>query len=267
MNASPDFTFSIAGEGIAIDPATGLLTIATEALMAGVGVVLTGRDASGAPTSAFRVTVRLGEEAEEPAVAAPSVTGALPDLVLVTAAESFRVETAGVFAGAGLGFSVAGGDGAIDPATGALDLPLGLLRTAETVTVTAANAAGAARASFALTILAMAPPVATGGAGDLLWPLAAGTRSVSTQAWFEGADLSYALEAAPEGVTILPGSGLVTIPTGAPLDGIVTVRAGNAGGAARQSFRVTVAATAPAPEAGTPAAAQDGEWNLEQVTE
>ncbi|MFQ8431926.1 hypothetical protein [Amaricoccus sp. W119] len=364
MNALPDFTFDLAGEGVAFDPGTGLLTIATEALVKGIGVVMTARDASGTPTGAFRITVRLtddgtGTEPEpevpvapevvtapalsgpglvgvamaldtgrwsgtpEPGIAiewlrdgvaiegatgtsylpvalddetrlgarvtarnaageasaetapvaiarvAPSATGTLADLVLVRGEGMIRVETGAVFAGEALGFSVTGGDGVIDPATGALELPLGTPRSQEEVTVSARNSGGTARAGFRLTILAMAPPEPAGIIGDLVAPLGAGARSVSTQAGFTGEDLSYTLETAPPGVTILPGSGLVTVPTALALDGLVTVRAANAGGEARQSFRVTVGATTTPPiETETiPAAALDGEWSLDQVTE
>lgn len=368
MNASPDFTFDLTGEGVAFDPGTGLLTIATEALVKGVGVVMTARDASGTPTGAFRITVWLsddgtgpGPDPEEPvtpeaplpvaltppalsgpglvgvamaldtgrwsgtpepelaiewlrdgvpiagadgtsylpgdlddetrlgarvtarnalgearaetaAVAiarvAPSATGTLADLVLVRGEAAVRVEAGAAFAGEALGFSVTGGDGVIDPATGALDLPLGTLRTREEVTVSARNSGGTATAGFRLTILAMAPPEPAGTIGDLAVPLGAAVRSVSTQAGFTGEELAYALETAPPGVTILPGSGLVTVPAALALDGLVTVRAANAGGEARQSFRVTVGATTPPIATETiPAAALDGEWSLDQVTE
>ena len=253
MKALPDFTFSVAGEGVAIDPATGLLTIATEALLSGVGVVLTARDATGTPVSAFKITVTLADDGTgggtEP-VAAPEVVGALADLALTQGEGTVRVETAGVFSGTGLVFSVAGGEGVIDAATGALDLPLGTLRAAETVVVTATNAGGVAQARFALTIAAPLPAVAapevSGALADQFYALAEGTASISTQAYFSGEDLVYALEAAPGDVTLQPGSGLVTVPTGAALEGRVTVSATNAGGTARLSFGVAVRATATA---------------------
>jgi hypothetical protein len=342
LTAFPDFTLDLAGGGAALDPAAGTLTLSGAALAQGLGFTLMARDAEGAPTAAFRVTLTL-RDAAEPTVApalvgapallgaglvgqpitldpgiwsgvpapeleyiwlrdgveipgatdpvylpgvaedgallgarvtarnsaglasaetatlrvteiAPSAIGALADLALVQGAGRHRVEAGAAFAGAGLAFEVAGpgegdggpGEGAvIDPVTGALDIPLDRLREAEIVTVTARNSGGAAVVRFAVTVRAgvsTAPPEVTGTPSDLAYPLGAGAASVSTQAYFTGADLAYALETAPEGVSILPGSGLVSIPTGAPLDGVVTVRAENAGGAARLSFRVAVRA-------------------------
>ncbi len=174
MNALPDFTFSVTGEGVTIDPATGLLSIATERLLAGLGVVLTARDASGTPTSAFRIIVTLAGTGEE------------------------------------------AGDGEDD----------GEDEEPEPEPVAA--------------------PEVTGALADQIYALGDGARDVSAQAHFSGEDLVYALEAAPAGVTIQPGSGLVTIPTIAALDGPVTVTATNAGGVARLSFRVTVRSMATA---------------------
>ena len=213
---------------------------------------LPGAAEDGARLSA-RVTARnaAGEARAETGTllvtqVAPSAIGALADLALELGPGTRRVAAGAVFAGAGLGFSVAGpaGIGAgIDPATGALDIALGVACEAGIVTVTARNSGGAAVARFALTIR-VAAPRAVGSIGDLAYPLgaapAAVPASVSTQAHFSGADLTYALEAAPPGVSVQPGSGLVAIPTDAPIDGIATVRATNAGGAATQSFRVVV---------------------------
>lgn len=338
LNAFPDFTLGISGDGIALDPDGGALTISAAALVAGLGFTITRRDATGVVTDAFRVTLRLGETAEETAVApallaapalagaglvgqpvtldpgawsgtpapelgivwlrdgveipdaagesylpvaaddgahlsarvtarnaagtaraetgtlaitevAPSALGGLADLTLTKGSGTHRIETAGAFAGARLGYSVTGpgtgGGAVIDPATGALDLPRDTLRAAERVTVTARNSGGAAEVGFLVTVVpAIARPEVAGAIADQTYPLGEGTRTISTQAHFTGEDLVYALEAAPPGVTIQPGSGLVSVATGAALDGTVTVRAENAGGAATLSFRVVVRAMA-----------------------
>lgn len=222
-------------DGAAIPGATGLDYVPVAADDAAlIAARVTARNAAGtaeALTEGLRVT-RV----------APSAIGALPDLALVQGAGFHRVEAGAAFAGEGLGFSVAGFEGAaIDPATGALDLGRAALRDGAVVTVTARNSGGAAEVRFRVTVRApVAAPAVAGAPGDLLYPLGEGARSVSASAWFTGADLAYALEAAPPGVTIKAGSGLVTIPTAVALDGPVTVRATNAGGSAALSFRVVV---------------------------
>ena len=173
---------------------------------------------------------------------APVATGRLADRSLVHGAAAAVVEAAAAFAGAGLAFAVVGGGATVDAASGRVSLPADTLRRAEPVTVTATNSGGAASLGFAVTVAPALPaPVAVGTLPDLAWPLAAGSRTVSTQAGFAGEGLSYALEAAPAGATIDAGTGLVTIPTGTALGAArVTVAASNAAGRATQSFAVTV---------------------------
>ena len=70
VNASTDFTgealrFSVAGEGVSVDPATGVLRISTETLRAGLEVVVTAENSGGVATSRFRLTV-ASAPVEEP---------------------------------------------------------------------------------------------------------------------------------------------------------------------------------------------------------
>ena len=96
-----------------------------------------------------------------------------------------------------------------------------------------------------MVAVAVTPPAAVGGIADLSLPLDNASHSVSTQSGFSGTDLIFSLLAAPAGVTILPGSGLVSIAATAPLTAArITVRASNSAGAATQSFAVTVRALA-----------------------
>jgi hypothetical protein len=91
---------------------------------------------------------------------------------------------------------------------------------------------------------ALAAPAAAGDLADIELLQGSGPQTVSVQAGFAGADLVYALEAAPSGTSIRDGSGLVTIPTAAAFDAApVTVRAANAAGGLSRSFRVRVRGT------------------------
>ena len=91
-----------------------------------------------------------------------------------------------------------------------------------------------------MTVLA-APAVA--GALDAAVFAVGSTATVAAGAAFSGDALVFALDAGPEGVSVDPATGLVTIPTGAALEGAVTVRATNAvGSATGATFAVTVLA-------------------------
>jgi hypothetical protein len=211
-----------------------------------------GRELNGAVVAA-RVTARTaaGEAMAETAAitivhAVPAVTGTLDDLVLAQGAMR-TVAAAAVFTGDGLRFSAEGEGASIDPATGELILSAAALRDAHAVTVTAENSGGLAQASFALTVIAAPSAIAP---DPVILAQGAGSRTIATQAFFMGSNLVFSLTEAPEGVTIDPGAGDLTIPTGAALDATIIVRAANAVGAAVQSFAVTVLAAPVA--AGSP---------------
>jgi hypothetical protein len=152
------------------------------------------------------------------------------------------VEAAGAFAGGGLAFAAAGAGASADAGTGRVTVPTDALLAAAPVTVTAANSGGAAVTGFKVSVAAaVLPPQAIGAIADVTYTLGSGPQTVSAQAAFSGIGLGFALDAAPAGVTINQGTGLISIPTDAALAGaVVTVRAANTAGAATQSFAVTV---------------------------
>ena len=120
------------------------------------------------------------------------------------------------------------------------------------VTVTASNSGGSATTGFRVTVAApLAAPVAVGGIPDQILEQDSGPRTVSAQAAFRGEALGFALDAAPAGVGIDAGSGLVTIATDTALAAApVIVRASNAAGAATQGFAVSVRSTVTAFDEG-----------------
>ena len=81
--------------------------------------------------------------------------------------------------------------------------------------VTARNSGGAATVVFRVSVTAApalpAAPAAQGVLPDLVLEQGTGERTVSTQAGFAGEELVFALVAAPAGVSIETGSGLVRI--------------------------------------------------------
>ena len=195
---------------------------------------------------AARVTARnvAGELAAETAAIAitrtpPAAIGDPADVVLAQGAAAPVVPAATAFGGDALRFAAAGGGASIDPATGALTLPTDARRAGETVTVTATNSGGAATVEFAVTVLAA--PAASGGLEAAVFAVGS-VATVAAGAAFTGDALVFALDAGPEGVAVDPATGLVTIPTGAALEGAVTVRATNAVGAATAAFALRVLA-------------------------
>jgi hypothetical protein len=176
---------------------------------------------------------------------APVVAGTLPDLLLEAGTGVRAVEAAAAFAGEALRFTASGAGASVDPLTGVVAIPTDAELAEAPVTVTASNSGGSATTGFRVTVAAaIAAPEAVGGIPDLVLEQGAGAWTVSAQAAFRGEALAFALEAAPAGVGIDPGTGLVTIATdGALAAAPVTVRASNAAGAATQSFAVTVRST------------------------
>ena len=84
-------------------------------------------------------------------------------------------------------------------------------------------------------------PQTVGTIGALVLEQDSGTANVSAQAAFSGLDLLFALDAAPAGVAIDAGSGLVTIGTAQLIAAApVVVRASNSAGSATVQFTVTV---------------------------
>jgi hypothetical protein len=271
VNAFPDFTgeglsFSVAGEGVSVDPATGVLRISTDALRDGVEVSVTATNSGGSATTRFRLSVIAAEPAlKRPEPMAPprlSGTGRIGEAVELDPgvwdgtpapeiAVEWRRDGAGIAGAAGLAY-VPG------PEDDLADL---------TACVTARNAAGSAQAETGpLAIIRPAPAVAAGLA-DLALIQGAGEVRVEAAAAFVGAGLVYAVTGA--GARVDAATGSVAIPTDALLEAAeVTVSATNSGGSAAVAFRVSVAAAPKAPVLVTvPSLAGTGKVDSEVVVD
>jgi hypothetical protein len=149
----PSLSFSVTGEGISIDPATGVLSIATDSLREGLAVTVRARNADGSAEQSFTLSIAASAEAMviQPA---PSVIGRLADLIVSAGVQALTVEAAAVFAGTDLVFAVTGAAATVDPATGRVTIPTDTPRAAEPVTVTATNSGGTAAVTFLVTVSA-----------------------------------------------------------------------------------------------------------------
>ena len=254
MDGSQEFSaarlsFEVAGEGVAVDPATGRLSVDTDTLCTGVVVFVTATNAVGGTVGRLRLT--LAAEADVAAETAP---------VLVASP---------VIAGAAAGKGVIGTPVTLDPGTWdgvpAPELAIAWLLAGAVVEgatgpsytpvaadegkalsarVTAANAAGAASAETAAVAIVHAMPTAAAPLADVGVDAGAAPVAVAAAAAFAGAALTFAVNG--KGATIDSASGVVTIATDQLLDGErITVTATNSGGSASVSFVATVRATLP----------------------
>lgn len=238
--------FVVTGAAASIDAASGEIRLSTDALRAQETVTVTAENSGGTASSAFRVTVA----ALAPVlITAPTLSGT-PEVGGALALDP------GLWGGRpapDLAFQWRRNGTAIPGATGLVYGPEAADDGAAlSCAVTAINAGGVLEAvTEPLTVTAAtAAPETFGAIADVVFEQDGAVRTVSAQAAFRGADLIYALEAPPEGVTIDAGVGLVSILTTAPIAARLTVRASNAAGSAVQSFAVTVRSTRTVFDAG-----------------
>jgi hypothetical protein len=246
VNAATDFTgealsFSVTGEGVSVDPATGVLRILTDALREGVEVVITATNSGGAATSRFRVTVvaePVEPELVQPAVIAPPALAGSGRI-----GEPVEVD-AGLWSGQPvpeIALQWCRDGAAIDGATGSTYVPGDADdRTGLSCRVTASNAAGSAAAEAGPLAITRAAPSVVGTIADKTFVQNSGPQTVEAAGAFAGDGLVFSVSGG--GATIDAATGRVTIKTATLMAATeVTVTATNSGGAASASFRATVA--------------------------
>ena len=114
-------------------------------------------------------------------------------------------------------------------------------RSTVSARVSARNALGTAEAETTALDITYVAPEARGEMPEEIFDIGTGLQEIVVADYFSGDGLAFSVEGA--GATIDAGSGLVAVPTDAPVEGeVVTVTAMNSGGTADQSFMVTVEA-------------------------
>ena len=251
--SASSLSFSIAGDGVSIDSATGVVTIGAVSLLAGVSVVVTAAGAGGQAEASFHLKVTP---------VAPSVLAVAPVLVVAPVLAGTGL------IGAALEVDPGAWDGEPDPeltlqwlcdgapvigATGPSFTPDATQDGAVVACrVTARNAAGEALAETEAVLVVYAAPVVLGAPADVVFAQGAGAGAVPMADAFTGAALRFAVTGAGAGID--SGTGVVSIPTGVVRTAdVVAVTATNSGGSATQSFAASVLATPVA--VGTPAVA------------
>ncbi len=232
--------FSVTGTGVSHDPATGDLTIDTEALAAGITVTVAALDAAGAPGQSFQLTL----------AAAPSAGEAIPPSLVTPPAlagsgrlgEALTVDP-GTWEGVPaptLSLQWLRDGAEIDGATEAVYVP-GDEDDGRALTcrVTAQNAAGLLAAEPEPLRITRTPPLAVDLIGDVSVLEGSAAVEIDAAAAFSGTGLAFSVAGA--GAVIDAATGLVTLPTDTVQDGtLVTVTAGNSGGTAEASFLVSI---------------------------
>ena len=254
MDGSQDFSasrlsFEVAGEGVAIDPATGLLSIPADGLDS-VIVTVTATDASGGLLGRYRLTLAaLAASVEAPALrTAPALAGPA----------GAPAETVAI--GAPVTLDPGAWDGTPAPSLAVAWLLDGAVVAGATglsyvpqpaddgrslsARVTATNTAGSAAAETAPRAIVHAAPTVVASLADVTADVGAAPVTVEAAAAFAGAAITFAVSGT--GATIDSASGVVTIATDQLLDGErITVTATNSGGSAQASFAASVRATPP----------------------
>ncbi len=210
-------------------------------------VTVTATNTAGSAAQSFTVTVS--------AVTAPEPEGALAARTLPAGA-SVEVDVSAGFSGAVDSYTAASSDTSI--ATVSVNGPAltltGAKAGAATVTVTAANTAGSATQTMAVSVTSAAPAAVGSLAARTL--TAGGSAAVDVSGAFSGTVDSYTVTSSDGSVVGVALAGPVVTLTGvAAGTATVTVVAANAAGSASQTMAVTVGLPPP-PALGAPLAAQ-----------
>ena len=254
VNESPFFpdgslSFQVTGEGVSIDPATGLVTMQAASLLSGVSVLVTALNSGGRAQLDFQLELNPVATSTAPAlVDAPALegTGLVGD-ELVVQPGVWEGEPAPELALQWLC------DGApIADATRPAFTPGDMQDGADVACrITARNAAGETVAETRTVEIVRTAPVAVGVLADVVMGQGGAAQTLQAASAFAGDALRFSVAGA--GATIDPETGVATLPTDALRDAeTVTVTAENSGGAASCGFAVTVLAApaavgAPAP--------------------
>jgi hypothetical protein len=246
--------FAVEGADATIDPATGTVTIPTDARLSAAPVTVTASNSGGAAAVDFRATVA----ADVPVVVAPALIAAPALVGTAEIGREVTVEPGAWSGGPALAFQWLRDGAVIEGATAAAYVPVPADDAAALACrVTATNSAGSAEAVTEPLGVSYAAPTAKGALPELVLDEDSGDEIVEAAGDFTGENLGFAVSGA--GATVDPVTGRVTIPTAEPLEDLVTVSASNSGGTAESSFQVTVEAIAP--EEGVPALRPE-EWEI-----
>lgn len=168
MTLSPYFSgaglvYSATGPGVAIDPATGALTLLTDLPSDGAEVVITASNTAGAAEARFRLTVRIVPEAlpdtgsdtgSARPLAPPVALGPIADAVFALGTGTASLSGQAGFAGEALTYALAEAPEGVfvHPGSGLVIIPRDRPLDAARVVLLARNAAGVASQTFTVSL-------------------------------------------------------------------------------------------------------------------
>jgi hypothetical protein len=254
--------FAAAGAGATIDPATGRLTLPTDAARDAEPVTVTATNSGGAASARFLVTVEARPLSIPPLLlAAPALAGAGK----IGSPVSVEPGLWGGLPQPALAFQWLRDGTEIEGATAATYVPGPADdRAALAARVTATNGAGSLAAETAALAVTYVAPALVGELFDEVFDQGVGEEAIATAQVFAGEALGFAARGL--GVTIDPATGVLTVSTDAALSGeTVTVTATNSGGSAEASFLLTIEAEELPEFPEFPPMIADGAWTAAEV--
>ena len=199
MDGSQDFTasrlsFEVTGEGVAIDPATGHLSLDTDRLRTGVVVTVTATNALGGTVSRMRLTLATDADTAPVLVAGPVLAGAAGGKAVVGTPVTLDPGTWDGVPAPELAIAWLL-DGAVVPGvTGTCYTPVAADEGKSLAArVTATNAAGAATAETAMIAIVHAAPTVVAPLADVAVDAGAAPVAVAAAAAFAGAAVTFAV--------------------------------------------------------------------------
>jgi len=232
--------------GLALDPATGIISGTPAAPMAATSFTVTASNAGGSITATLTITVTAS-------LAAPSGLSYTVSTPVYTVGTAITADNPTSTGGAVSSYSVAPAlpaGLALDPGTGILSGTPTAVTASTSYTVTALNAAGSTTATLTITVTAsLAAP------SGLSYTVSAPIYTVGAAITADnptstgGAVSSYSIAPAlPAGLALDPGTGILSgTPTAVTAATSYTVTASNAAGSTTATLIITVTAALAAP--------------------
>lgn len=222
------------GSVATLNAAARTLTLSTANVTPGQAVTVQAKNTGGTASTSFLVVVT---------VAAPVVSGSIPDQVLYKGAASPALNAFDAISGPDVSLAVIAGQSvaSVNPVTGAITLNTATVTGPTVVTIQGVNNADAVEITFTVEVRVV-PPAVIGVLSDLTLDKNSGPQVIGTAHVFSGEGLTFSLASGGSVVSINTVTGDVTSPTGTVFeDLLVRVRATNASGTADAEFLLSVA--------------------------
>lgn len=215
--------------------ASGEITVDTSAVQATTSFTVTASNFGGSATQSFDIAV---------VVAAPVLSGAIPDQTLTVGSGIVTVDGTQAFTGESLTYSISPvGIATINSGTGAISIDTAALASGS-FTVRATNASGFVEGSFAVAVNDAAP-VINSYPSVFEYSQDSGEQTIDLASYVDGENLIFSIVSGGSIATVTT-AGLLQFDTDTLLDeSPVVVSVSNSGGSGQLTVNITVEALAP----------------------